>query len=88
MTAVLDPTVAPSPVPPALLDADAALDRAVRTGAMLLMWAGLLLVTYWWDAGGGITDLGGWASGLTSVGVATAVKWPTGTRAGIATRAR
>ena len=28
--------------------------------AALLLWAGLLLVTYWWDADGGISDLAGW----------------------------
>src|SRR5664279_4423293 len=50
------------------LDADARLDRAVRLGTMLAGWLSLLLVTYWWDAGGGITDLSQWASGLTSVG--------------------
>jgi predicted ferric reductase len=50
------------------LDAEAALDRAVRTATTLLLWAGLLLVTYWWDADGGITDLGAWGSGLMSVG--------------------
>jgi predicted ferric reductase len=32
------------------------------------MWLGLLLVTYWWDVDRGIQDLGGWATGLTSVG--------------------
>ena len=29
---------------------------------------GLLVVTYWWMAGGGLTDLGSWQAGLTSVG--------------------
>lgn len=46
----------------------ARLDAAVRTGAGLLLWAGLMLVTYWWAAGGGIQDLGGVATGLTSLG--------------------
>ena len=46
----------------------ARLDRAVRTTSTLLLWAGLLLVTYWWDADGGVTDLTGWATGLTSLG--------------------
>jgi predicted ferric reductase len=32
------------------------------------LWLGLLLVTYWWVADGGIQDLGGWASRLTSLG--------------------
>ena len=49
-------------------DADARVDRAVRLGAGIMLWLGLLLVTYWWDADGGITDLTGWVSGLTSVG--------------------
>jgi predicted ferric reductase len=31
----------------------------------------LLLVTYWWVAGGGVTDLAQWESGLTSVGRVT-----------------
>jgi predicted ferric reductase len=50
------------------LDAEATLDRALRTAGALLLWAGLLLVTYWWDADGGITDLTAWGTGLTSVG--------------------
>ena len=40
----------------------------VRIGAVALLWLGLLLVTYWWDAGGGISDLAAWVSGLTSLG--------------------
>jgi predicted ferric reductase len=32
------------------------------------MWAGLLLVVYWWVAGGGVQDLGVWSDGLTSLG--------------------
>jgi predicted ferric reductase len=28
----------------------------------------LTLVTFWWATGGGLTDLGGWATGLTSLG--------------------
>jgi predicted ferric reductase len=43
-------------------------DAAVRTGAAGALWLALLLVTSWWLAGGGLQDLGGWASGLTSVG--------------------
>jgi predicted ferric reductase len=68
VTAVLCPTVAPSPLPPTQVGGHAALDRVVRTVSALLLWAGLLLVTYWWAADGGIPDLGGWESGLTSVG--------------------
>jgi predicted ferric reductase len=43
-------------------------DAVVRTGAGLLLWAGLLLVTYWWVADGGARDLEGWETGLTSAG--------------------
>ena len=41
---------------------------AVRLGAIALLWLSLLLVTYWWVAAGGVQDLGGWATGLTSIG--------------------
>ena len=43
-------------------------DAAVRTGATTAMWLGLALVAYWWAAGGGVRDLGGWSSGLDSTG--------------------
>ncbi len=43
-------------------------DLAVRTATGLLLWAGLLLITYWWVAGGGVSDLTRWATGLTSIG--------------------
>jgi predicted ferric reductase len=43
-------------------------DDAVRTAAGSALWLALLLVTYWWVADGGLQGLGGWASGLTSVG--------------------
>jgi predicted ferric reductase len=46
----------------------ARLDAAVRTGALVVLWLGLLLVSYWWVADGGIRDLGDWADGLTSTG--------------------
>nr|WP_208406654.1 ferredoxin reductase family protein [Amycolatopsis granulosa] len=32
------------------------------------LWLALLLVAYWWAAGGGIRDLPGWVSGLNSAG--------------------
>ena len=35
---------------------------------MAALWLSLLLVTYWWTAGGGVQDLFGWSSGLTSLG--------------------
>ena len=43
-------------------------DAGVRLAGVVGVWSGLLLVTYWWAAGGGIQDLGGWATGLTSAG--------------------
>jgi predicted ferric reductase len=43
-------------------------DANVRTLAGSSLWLGLLLVTYWWDADGGIRDLSGWTTGLTSLG--------------------
>ncbi|HEX3198951.1 MAG TPA: ferredoxin reductase family protein [Propionibacteriaceae bacterium] len=64
-------TTAPAPHPASLrtqLDADARTDRMVRLGAVVALWLGLLLVTHWWDAGGGVTDLADWGSGLTSLG--------------------
>ena len=69
MTAVVAarPTVPPL-VPPAQFNTDALVDRTVRMVAVVAGWLGLLLVTYWWDRDGGITDLAGWTSGLTSVG--------------------
>jgi predicted ferric reductase len=46
----------------------ARLDAAVRSGGLVALWAGLLLVAYWWATGGGIQDLAGWETGLTSTG--------------------
>jgi predicted ferric reductase len=46
----------------------ARVDEVVRIVALGATWLGLLLVTYWWAAGGGIGDLTSWANGLTSVG--------------------
>src|SRR4051794_25590102 len=43
-------------------------DATVRTLATSALWLSLLLVTYWWDADGGIRDLGGWVTGLDSLG--------------------
>src|SRR6478735_6180527 len=49
--------------------AEAGVDRRVRLATGIAMWLGLLLVTYWWVADGGVTDLtSGWETGLTSVG--------------------
>lgn len=46
----------------------ARLDLAVRMTTLVALWSALLLVTYWWAAGGGIQDLAGWETGLTSTG--------------------
>lgn len=64
MTAVSAPqmTVAEPAYPKARLDA------AVRTSGAIFLWASLILVSYWWAAGGGIADLTGWESGLNSIG--------------------
>jgi predicted ferric reductase len=43
-------------------------DAAVRVAAGAGLWLGLLLVSWWWVAGGGLRDLGGWPGGLTSLG--------------------
>jgi hypothetical protein len=50
------------------LDAEARFDRAVRLGSSVVLWLGLVLVTYWWDVGGGVSDLARWPDTLTSVG--------------------
>ncbi|MER7250467.1 ferredoxin reductase family protein [Kribbella sp. NPDC000426] len=46
----------------------ATIDSTVRTAAFVTLWLSLLLVTYWWVAGGGVQELTGWATGLTSLG--------------------
>ena len=69
MTAVITAPPAASPSAPlSQFDPEARTDQAVRLGAAVVLWAGLLLVTYWWTAGGGVTDLAHWSSGLTSLG--------------------
>jgi predicted ferric reductase len=50
------------------LGARARRDDTVRVLAGSTLWLSLLLVTYWWDRDGGIRDLAGWATGLTSLG--------------------
>ena len=46
----------------------AAADVTVRMLATSVLWLSLLLVTYWWDADGGISDLGARVTGLDSLG--------------------
>jgi predicted ferric reductase len=67
VTAVATPPRRARPVEP-VSGARARLDDGVRLGALAGLWAGLLLVTYWWVTGGGVQGLGTWADGLTSVG--------------------
>lgn len=43
-------------------------DAIVRLVAGSTLWLSLLLVSYWWAAGRGFQDLGGWESGLLSTG--------------------
>lgn len=51
------------------LGSDAGRDRIVRLATGVALWLSLLLITYWWVADGGVTDLTtGWETGLTSVG--------------------
>jgi predicted ferric reductase len=58
------PTVAPRPQS----GSRARFDAGIRVAAGAALWAGLLLVVYWWVAGGGVQDLGVWSDGLTSLG--------------------
>jgi predicted ferric reductase len=48
--------------------APAARDRRTRIAAETLLTVALALVTFWWATGGGLSDLGSWASGLMSAG--------------------
>jgi len=43
-------------------------DAAVRLASLISIWSSLTLVAYWWVADGGIQELAGWESGLTSSG--------------------
>jgi len=62
------PVPGPTPGAPGPLLGRARRDAGVRLGARAALWLGLLLVAYWWAAGGGLQDLGGWEPGLTSLG--------------------
>ncbi len=55
---------APRPAHPSV----ARLDAGLRIASAVALGAGLVLVTFWWVAGGGVGDLASWGSGLTSVG--------------------
>ena len=54
--------------PPPGTSSRARRDAGVRLWSLVGLWAGLLLVTYWWATGGGIQDLGGATTGLLSTG--------------------
>jgi predicted ferric reductase len=71
VSVVLPPSARPSATDPAgtgLPTTRARRDGTVRALAGAALWGSLLLVTYWWTAGRGLQDLGGWATGLTSLG--------------------
>ncbi|PKH37225.1 Predicted ferric reductase [Nocardioides alpinus] len=68
MTLAQAPTATPQPHVVRRLGVRARRDAVTRLLAGSALWLSLLLVTWWWVTGGGIGDLGGWASGLESVG--------------------
>src|SRR5690349_19113634 len=67
MTAVAAPP-SPSTVQSRPDGSRSRLDAAVRLVAGVLLWAALLLVGYWWAAGGGLQDLLTFSTALDSVG--------------------
>jgi predicted ferric reductase len=68
MSATLPRVAPPATVRRAPLGRRARIDEAARLGAVAALWLSLLLVTYWWETGGGVADLSGWVTGLTSLG--------------------
>jgi predicted ferric reductase len=68
MTTFSEPRVVPATASYRRGRSHAKVDAAIRTGAGVGLWLSLLLVSYWWAAGGGLQDLTGWQSGLTSIG--------------------
>ncbi|MDQ6657963.1 MAG: ferric reductase-like transmembrane domain-containing protein [Actinomycetota bacterium] len=68
MTALATPRTDPIASGVAVDSRRARLDAGVRLGTLVGLWAALLLVSYWWASGGGIQDLAGWVTGLTSTG--------------------
>lgn len=67
-TVGLDPGDRSVTMPAGVLGRRARRDAMVRLCAGSALWLSLLLVTYWWAAGGGIQALAGWETGLTSAG--------------------
>ena len=68
MTLAPAPTATPRPPVVRRPGARARRDAGTRLAAGSTLWSSLLLVTWWWVTGGGVTDLGGWSTGLESVG--------------------
>src|SRR4051795_6116290 len=46
----------------------ARIDAGVRLGALAVLWLGLMLVSYWWAAGGGIPHPSRWGTRPTPAG--------------------
>jgi predicted ferric reductase len=67
VTAVVEPAIQ-APTHDGDLGRRAKFDAVVRTAAASALWLSLLLVSYWWVVDGGVQDLAGWATGLTSIG--------------------
>jgi len=68
MSTMTAPSSALAPAPSGPAVRRARIDAALRTGAVVALWLSLVLVGYWWSAGGGVQDLTGWETGLTSLG--------------------
>ncbi|HKS47738.1 MAG TPA: ferredoxin reductase family protein [Amycolatopsis sp.] len=68
MTAIPDRRAVAVPVIAAPADGRAKFDGGVRLVAGSALWLSLLLVAYWWAAGGGFQAMTGWETGLTSAG--------------------
>jgi predicted ferric reductase len=67
--APLEQRVHPAPVRPRAIGGGRSVrDGAIRVVCGSLLWLSLLLVSSWWVTGRGIQDLGGWETGLTSLG--------------------
>ena len=74
MTALVERTTRRDGAVPSRPAAPTALrDRAVRTACRTVVAAALAVIVLSWATGGGLTDLGEWASGLTSLGRLTGV---------------
>jgi hypothetical protein len=75
--AMTAPAAARNPAPAAVGD-QARRDALVRAGSGLALWSSVLLIGYWWAAGGGLSDLAGWSGALDSIGRLSGSPGPTG----------